>query len=197
MTQTGLPAGLLHRRPDLRKIERDVAAAAEDVGVAVASFYPSFRIGRRPECYCRKFWRPLQRLAFFSGNSDRPSSGTRSLGALIVPLSMLPMPGRKQLSSAMKKAVLSAVSEVETQLASLRAETRRLAALQRAETALNDAVTQVRTTQAAGASSFLDVLIEEERLREIQLSSVQSKARLMVTWILLHKALGGSSPVAR
>ena len=153
-----------------------VAAAAEDVGVAVASFYPSFRIGGGPSATVASFGDLFNASRFFwqFGPSIEwnPFTGGANRAALDAANAR-----QKATLIGYEKAVLSAVSEVETQLASLRAETRRLAALQRAETALNDAVTQVRTTQAAGASSFLDVLIEEERLREIQLSSVQSKSQ--------------------
>lgn len=41
----GLRSDLLRRRPDVRQRERDLAAATAMVGVAVASFYPSFSLG--------------------------------------------------------------------------------------------------------------------------------------------------------
>jgi outer membrane protein TolC len=39
---TGIPADLLRRRPDIRRAEREVAAAAARVGVATADLYPRF-----------------------------------------------------------------------------------------------------------------------------------------------------------
>lgn len=196
LVQSGIPAALLHRRPDLRQSEREVAAAAEDVGIAVASFYPSFRIGGGPTSFATSFGDlfDASRFIWQYGPSIEwnPFTGGANRAALDAATSR-----QKATLLAYEKAVLSAVSEVETQLARLRAETRRLALLQRAQTALSGAVDQVTSTYKAGANTFLDVLVEEERLREVQLALVRSKARLVGTWILLHKALGGPSPAPR
>ena len=40
----GMPADLLRRRPDVRRAERDAAAQAELIGIALADLYPAFTI---------------------------------------------------------------------------------------------------------------------------------------------------------
>ena len=44
----GLPSDLLRRRPDIRAAERDLAAATADIGVAVADLYPRFSLTAAP-----------------------------------------------------------------------------------------------------------------------------------------------------
>ena len=44
----GLPSDLLRRRPDIRRAEREVTAAAGDVGVATADLYPKITLSAQP-----------------------------------------------------------------------------------------------------------------------------------------------------
>jgi NodT family efflux transporter outer membrane factor (OMF) lipoprotein len=41
----GMPQNLIRRRPDMRAAERQLAAQADEVGIAVADLYPAFTIG--------------------------------------------------------------------------------------------------------------------------------------------------------
>ncbi len=80
-----------------------------------------------------------------------------------------------------------AIGEVESQLANLRAETERLAIVQRARAANAAAAKRVRDNHEAGAND----LIEGERLRVIEITEIRTKSQMLQVWIRLHKALGG------
>ncbi len=190
MVRTGLPAELVLRRPDLRGTERDLAAAAEDIGVAVAEFYPKFSIGGGPSGFGSSFgdlfnasnyiWQygPRVDWSVFKGGSNRAAleaANARAKAALL----------------SYEKAVLAAVGEVEIELARLRAETGRLAIVQRARAATEAAVKRVVENHESGASDYVEVLIEEERLREIAITEIRSKSQMLQVWVHLHKALGG------
>ncbi|MCB1094735.1 MAG: efflux transporter outer membrane subunit [Verrucomicrobiae bacterium] len=191
MTRIGVPAELILRRPDLRQSERELAAATEDIGVAMARFYPRFTIGATgptsigsevgdlfdPAGYVWQFG-PRVEWDLFKGGANRAileQADARQKVALL----------------GYEKAVLNAIGEVETELSNLQAETQRLAIVQRARRASSDAVRRVRESYDAGAAPQIDVLVEEQALREIDLSEIRVKAQMLQVWIRLHKALGG------
>jgi len=191
MARTGLPAELVLRRPDLRQAERNLAAASEDIGVAVADFYPKFSIGSTGPTsfgaqpsdlfdvgdYIFQFG-PRVDWKIFDGGANRAALEQADARQKIALLEY-------------EKAVRHAIGEVETELAHLSAESRRLAIVQRARAATTDAVRRVRENHKAGAVSHFEVLTEEQALRDIEISEVRAKSQLLQVWIRLHKALGG------
>jgi len=190
MVHTGFPAGLVHRRPDLRQIERQVAATAADVGLAVSAFYPRFSIGGGPSGAATTVGNLFDASSFYWQYGPRidwtPFSGGANRAALDAANSR-----QKAALLGYEKAVLGAAAEVETRLSQLRADTSRLSVLQRAEAALADAVDQVQQRHEAGSVPLLEVLDEEQRLRNIQLAEVTAKAAMITSWIRLHQSLGG------
>jgi outer membrane protein, multidrug efflux system len=191
MTRVGMPAELILRRPDLRQSERELAAATEDIGVAVANFYPKFTIGATgptsfgakpgdlfdPAGYVWQFG-PRVEWALFKGGANRAA---------------LEQADARQKATLLgyEKAVLNAIGEVETELSNLKAETQRFTIVQRARAASEDAVRRLHENFDVGAVSQIDVLVEELALREIEISEIRIKAQMLQVWIRLHKALGG------
>lgn len=71
----GLRSDLLRRRPDVRKAERQLAAATANVGVAVASFFPSFLLyglGGLQSVKFNKLFEGSSNFWLFGGNADIP-----------------------------------------------------------------------------------------------------------------------------
>ena len=60
-----------------------------------------------------------------------------------------------------------------------------------ARSATEAAVKRVVENHESGASDYVEVLIEEERLREIAITEIRSKSQMLQVWVRLHKALGG------
>lgn len=190
MVRTGLPAELMLRRPDLRRAERELAAATADLGVATANFYPRFFLLGSPTASTRKLgdlfdavsydWQvgPAVRWSLFSGGQNRAvleGADARHKQALL----------------RYQDQVVKALQEVESELANLRSETQRLALVQRARTATARSVARVRDRYEAGAADHLDLLSEEERLREVEITEIRVKSQVALVWTRLHKALGG------
>jgi outer membrane protein TolC len=178
------------RRPDLRQAERELAAATEDIGVALANFYPRFSLLGSPgattssvgDLFEPRRWDlelgPSVSWSAFSGGRNRAILDGADAR-------------QKQALYRYEKAVIGAIGEVESELAALRAEQRRLAIVQRAREATASAAKRVRETHEAGGADFVEVLIEEQRLRDAQLAEVRIKTQLILVWTRLHKALGG------
>lgn len=186
----GIPCDLLRRRPDIRKAERQLAAATYRTGAAIADLFP--------------------RLDLFSaagykngGWTDWISCGSEFY--TVNPQVMLPILDWGRLQSNVKaqkarqkqacityqKTVLLALEEVENSLVAYHFEKQR-------HKALTDAVEAFRKAQAdaielyrQGATDFLSVLDAQRTLFNAMLSLAQSQQALAQDMVLLYKALGG------
>jgi NodT family efflux transporter outer membrane factor (OMF) lipoprotein len=130
-----VPSELLSRRPDLRRAEREVAAAAARLGVARSELFPRFSIGgnfgRRSEDISdlgasgSQFWFLVAgvRLPILSGGRIRANIRVQDAR-------------QEQALRQYEKAVLTAVEEVENALSARAREARRLHTL-RASVAAN------------------------------------------------------------
>jgi len=188
MLRTGLPADLITRRPDIRRAERELAAATEDIGVATANFYPRFSLLGTPSA--RSLGDLFQAVNFDFQIGPSVSWSIFSSGRNHAILEAANA-RQRQAMAKYEKAVISALQEVERELATLRAETRHLALVQRARHATAQSVKRVRETRDAGALDPVDVLVEEERLRDAEIAEIRVKSQLILVWTRFHKALGG------
>lgn len=120
----GLPSDLLRRRPDVRSAERALAASTADNGVAVADFYPRFRL----PAVVQPISTSLDSLFERNGLQFTVTLSAR------FPL----VDWRRQAAVKMRhephyrQAVLGALRDVEDPLAQLDAERRRNETLRRA-----------------------------------------------------------------
>jgi NodT family efflux transporter outer membrane factor (OMF) lipoprotein len=186
----GLPSDLLRRRPDVRMAERRLAAATDQVGVAVAKLYPSFDL-----------------IAAASLASSSPSSllSMRNFAALGIGDVMWPVfaggrlranvrateEERAQAYLAYQSAVLAALQDAETAIVRCTTEERRLELLQgyvgAASSTSHIAADEYRT----GIADFTTVLTAADAELDARDAVVQSRQSLAQARISLYKALGG------
>lgn len=200
----GLPSDLLRRRPDVRRAERDLAAATSDIGVAVADLYPRFTITA-----------PLQLLStglsdLFQGNSVQATVG----GSVNFPLldfgKRRAVIGQRreaeeQAYIAYKQSVLSALKETEDALARLRIERVRAVTLARGVTAARATIDAVEAQYRFGTTDLTTVLNAQADLFQAQDNLTQSQGTIRRQTVALYKALGGgwealppiAGPIAR
>ncbi|MDR3673399.1 MAG: efflux transporter outer membrane subunit [Holophaga sp.] len=186
----GLPAELLARRPDLRRKERQLAAAMADVGVARADLYPTFDL---------TLGLGLESL----GSSHFARRSSRYWD--IVPGLSLPVFTRGRLKAAVtrKQAVYDeqlagfqaayhgALEDVENALSSCYTDRARRQDLEEAleESRLAADLAEQRYRQ--GLTGFLDVLSAQSARYTAESALSQSRADLLTDYVSLYKSLGG------
>jgi NodT family efflux transporter outer membrane factor (OMF) lipoprotein len=186
----GLPSDLLKRRPDVRRAEIEIAAAAARVKGAKAEYFPRFLLlgtaGRQAT--------QLHDLSLSLGNFF--SAG---------PTITLPIftGGRIRSNIALQKArltqaqlhyrstVLVALQETEDALVNYSFEQERRDHLQDAVARSQAAVQLSRERYRSGLADFLTVLDAERQLYNNEDLLAQSQIAVTTNLIALYKALGG------
>lgn len=183
-------AALLSRRPDVRRAERELAAATARVGVATAALYPSVSLGGSIGSSATS----LGGLA--SGDSFRFSVGpliSFSLTNLVV--------GRARIAQAEASAEgalanfegtwLRALEETESALTRYARELDRREALRRGQAQAQEAARVARLRYQHGRDPFQIVLDAERSLANIEAELARSEAQLSEYSVSLFLALGG------
>ncbi|NJC41312.1 NodT family efflux transporter outer membrane factor (OMF) lipoprotein [Brevundimonas alba] len=183
-------AALLARRPDVRRAERNLAAAAARVNVATADLYPRISLGGS-----------LGSTALDAGDLGDGASFRFSVGPLIswsFPNVFAARARIEQASAGSEAAlatfdqtVLVALQETETALANYANELDRRSALQAARDQAANAARLSRLRFEAGADSFLTVLDAERTLAAADAQLAASEALVTTYQIALFKALAG------
>ena len=185
-----LSSQLLERRPDVAAAERRVAAANAQVGVAQAGFFPSLALSATGGFQSstlsnffslpNRFWSLGASLAetLFSGGKRRAAKA-QAVAAYDADV------------AAYRESVLSALADVEDNLAALRI----LAAEAQQQTAAVDAtdrlLTLAKNRYQAGVTSYLEVTTAQSAAFANQRTAVDLLTRRMLASVSLIKALGG------
>jgi NodT family efflux transporter outer membrane factor (OMF) lipoprotein len=186
----GIPSELARRRPDIRRAEADLHAQTADVGVAVASFYPTIQLNGTlvlDSLDFNKLFRagslqymagPNITLPIFEGGKLR---------------SMLELSKAQQLEAAVAyhKTVLQAWHDVVNALVAYRAEQLRRARLDSQVAHSQQALELARARYNDGVADFTTVLDTARTVLQAQQQLVQSTQNVSVDLVQLYKALGG------
>jgi len=186
----GVPSRLVERRPDVRRAERELAAAVAGIGVAEAELYPRFFV--------------TGLAGFQSVSADDLFTGaarTWSVGPAIrwrlfeggrLRAEIEAAEAREEQSLArFEQAVLVALEEVERAMVALEAEKAEYDALQRAAANAARSVQLARILYEKGLRDFLTVLDQERQLASIDREVTRSQTELGTGLVVLFKALGG------
>jgi len=186
----GLPAELLRRRPDIRRAERQLAAATAEVGAATADLYPQLSLTgtfgllsvSASDWFTERsrFWSigPTISWPIFDAGKIRANIEVRNAQ-------------QEQALRNYEKSVLTALGDVESALVNYAKEQSRYRSLLDATVANRRAVQLANDLYRQGLVAFLNVLDAERTLYVTENDLAQSEANMASNLVVLYKALGG------
>jgi NodT family efflux transporter outer membrane factor (OMF) lipoprotein len=186
----GIPSELLQRRPDISAAERRVAEANDQVGIALAAYYPSLN---------------LSALSGFEGTSPATLFGWPSLfwavgtsltqplfdGGRIHAQTRFARAGYDAAVASYRQTTLTAFQQVEDNLAALRILSDEAQQQREAVDAADNSLRLFTNRYVGGADTYLNVITAQTAALMNQRNEVDISRRRMEASILLVKALGG------
>ncbi|OWV75590.1 nodulation protein NodT [Rhizobium sp. R339] len=185
----GIPADLIRNRPDIRKAERELAAAVADIGAAEAQFYPSISLsgsispswvkssGASGGSLTSWSFGPSLSLPIFDGGTLRANVDIEKSDA-------------KTQYLAWKAAVLNGVEEVENALTAVRRDTQTLEPVRRQVQTAQESLALSTVSYKDGASSLLDVLDAQRSVSDAQASLAATVQQVAKDYVDLYVAIG-------
>lgn len=189
LPDTGVPAVLLQRRPDIRKAFLTLKAQDARVASAVADLYPAFRIGGSlgqsqsmltSSPIVGEFWN------IFAGVTQPIFEGGRRVAEV------------ERREAAFREAVinyrqkvLNAVMEVEDAVAACRGGKERIKRLEKWVDAASSALQLSKNRYFWGVTDYLPVLTAEAAQLEAKSQLISARRIYISNFIGLAKALGG------
>jgi len=188
-TPVTVPSVLLERRPDIAAAERQMAALHEQIGIAVAAYYPTLdlsgAVGFAGEFLKGTLWgsryfsasAPLSETVYEGGRRRAQVKENEALFDSSV--------------AGYRETVLTAFQQVEDDLAALRILAQESLATDQAVKAAQDSLNISTYQYKAGTVAYLQVITAQAALLGAQETAVNLLARRMVSSVLLIQALGG------
>jgi NodT family efflux transporter outer membrane factor (OMF) lipoprotein len=186
----GVPSELLERRPDIASAERQVASANEQIGIAMASFYPSLSLtgsaGLESSSLAKWFTWPSRFWAVGPELAETLFDAGRRRG--VVAEQRAAYDGTV---AAYRETVLTAMQQVEDNLAALRILAGEADKVQQTVQAATRAV-EISTAQyRSGTVDYLTVITAQATLLSADVTAVTLLTRRLTASVLLIEALGG------
>lgn len=185
-----VPSTLLQRRPDIAALEREVARANAQIGIARAGYFPSFGLSGS-----------LGLSAASIGDLFSASAIVWSLGASLAQMIFdagatsarvdQSRAALEQTAARYRQTVLAAFQEVEDQLVALRVLEQQQALRLQASRAADLVEQQVLNRYQAGQVNFTEVITAQASAASARRALVQAQIDRQVAAVALVQALGG------
>ncbi|HTJ95243.1 MAG TPA: efflux transporter outer membrane subunit [Pararobbsia sp.] len=191
-----LPTTLLERRPDIAAAERRAAAANEQIGVAVAAYFPTISLSATGGFQSSllsdlltapsRFWTIGPQLAstvFDAGLRGAQVDAARA--------------AYDQQAANYRQTVLTAFQDVEDNLVSLRVLEQQIVIQRQAVDSARQALDIVTNQYKAGTTTYLEVITSQTAAYQAEQTLANISGQRMVSAVGLIKSLGGGWDVAQ
>ncbi len=192
----GLPADLLERRPDIAGAERRMAMANAQIGYQMAAFFPSLTLnpsgfpGNNVGFYGTSFSNLFTAPFLFWGIGPSLAMTLLDFGARSANVEQARGVYDENVATY-RQTVLTALQEVETQLAALRILEQAASVQDEAADLSEKGVTIALNRYQAGIAGYTDVVVAVNQALTNQQKSIQIAQQRLNASVLLVKALGG------
>jgi len=183
----GIPADIVRQRPDIRRAERELAAQAAKVGVAMADLYPKFSISGLLRASSDALFASGTRSSDIGSKINIPIFNGGSLRQNV----KIQQAIQDQYLIKYKTVILNALEEVENTLTSFSEEQNARDNLQMCVHVAQKAADLAKNKYQSGLADFGDVLDAQRSLLLFEEQLVQSNGTLVMDMIRLYKAIGG------
>lgn len=191
LAETGTPAEMIRRRPDLIVAERRLAAANARIGVAISEYYPKFSLGALLGSATT-----ISSDNLFSGAANQ-AQGVLGLRWRLfdfgrVEAQIAAARGQEaEALAAYRLAVLRATEEVENAFSALVKHEAQYDILMRGESSLARARENSLAAYEGGLVSLIEVLNADSNLLQVRDAKAQAQTEAARAAIASFRALGG------
>lgn len=186
----GIPAQLLARRPDVRRAEREAAAQAEQIGIAVSELYPAIAISGNLSYQATQFPDLFSSRALSGSAGPSFQWNLLNYGRLANNVWWQDAAFR-ELVVVYQQTVLLASEEVENGLISFLRSQQRVQSLDKSVTAARAAADTVLKQYSEGLVDFNRVALIQQDLVIRQDLLAQAQGQIAIGLIQVYRALGG------
>ena len=185
-----VPSELLERRPDIAGSERQVAAANEQIGIAMAAFYPNLSLtgsaGLESSSIAKWFTWPSRFWSVGPQLAQTLFDAGRRRGVVVEERAAY-----DATVAAYRETVLTAMQQVEDNLAALRILEGEAGKVQQTVQSATRALDVSSAQYRAGTASYLTVITSQAALLNADVTAVNLLTRRLTASVLLIEALGG------
>ncbi len=179
------PAETLRQRPDVRAVERALAAATALQGAAIAEAYPKVTLSALFGVLDTSLSDPVRIWSYTGGVAAPLFTFGRIEGQINAANAR-----ERQAFYRYRQTVLQAVADVETQLQNVAWSNVRAVKLKRAARSASEAVGIARKRYTNGVAPFTEVLNAEQQFYQVENDHVIAQGQHLNYLVALHKALG-------